>query len=237
MGRAFEFRKERKFKRWGQMAKTFTKYAREITMAVKAGGPDPQYNPRLRTILQNAKHDNVPKENIERAIKKASAKDNTEDYKEVVYEGYGPHGVAIIVETATDNPTRTVANIRSYFNKCGGSLGVSGSVDFLFERQAVFQVAKKGGVNLEEMELELIDYGLTEMATEDDEIFIYGTFESFGKIQKYLEDRDFEIKSAKLERIPLDTKKLTPEQEADVEKLLEKLHEDDDVQQVFHNMQ
>lgn len=235
MGRAFEFRKERKFKRWGQMAKTFTKYAREIAMAVKAGGADPQYNARLRTILQNAKHDNVPKENIERAIKKASSKDQ-EEYKEVVYEGYAPHGIAVIIETATDNPTRTVANIRSYFNKCGGSLGVSGSVDFLFERQTVFQVTMKENVNLEEMELELIDFGLNEMVVDEGEIFIYAGFEGFGKIQKYLEDKGFEIKSAKLERIPLDTKQLTPEQEADVEKLLEKLNEDDDVQQVFHNM-
>ena len=235
MGRAFEFRKERKFKRWGQMAKTFTKYAREIAMAVKAGGADPQYNARLRAILQNAKQDNVPKENIERAIKKATSKEQ-EDYKEIVYEGYAPHGIAIMIETATDNPTRTVANIRSYFNKAGGSLGVSGSVEFLFERQAIFQVAKKKDVNLEELELELIDLGLNEMETEDDTIFIYAPFEAFGKIQKYLEDNGFEIKSAKLERIPYETKQLTPEQEADVEKLLNKLNEDDDVQEVFHNM-
>jgi YebC/PmpR family DNA-binding regulatory protein len=235
MGRAFEFRKERKFKRWGQMAKTFTKYAREIAMAVKAGGADPQYNARLRAILQNAKQDNVPKENIERAIKKATSKEQ-EDYKEIVYEGYAPHGIAIMIETATDNPTRTVANIRSYFNKAGGSLGVSGSVEFLFERQAIFQVTKKKDVNLEELELELIDLGLNEMETEEDTIFIYASFEAFGKIQKYLEDNGFEIKSAKLERIPYETKQLTPEQEADVEKLLNKLNEDDDVQEVFHNM-
>ncbi|MFN3315624.1 MAG: YebC/PmpR family DNA-binding transcriptional regulator [Raineya sp.] len=235
MGRAFEFRKERKFKRWGQMAKTFTKYAREIAMAVKAGGADPQYNARLRAILQNAKQDNVPKENIERAIKKATSKDQ-EDYKEIVYEGYAPHGIAIMIETATDNHTRTVANIRSYFNKAGGSLGTSGSVEFLFERQAIFQVVKKKDINLEDLELELIDLGLNEMDTEDDTIYIYASFEAFGKIQKYLEDNDFEIKSAKLERIPHETKQLTPEQEADVEKLLDKLNEDDDVQEVFHNM-
>lgn len=235
MGRAFEFRKERKFKRWGQMAKTFTKYAREIAMAVKAGGADPQYNAKLRAILQNAKEDNVPKENIERAIKKATSKEQ-EDYKEIVYEGYAPHGIAIMIETATDNHTRTVANIRSYFNKSGGSLGTSGSVEFLFERQAVFQVVKKKDVNLEDLELELIDLGLNEMDTEEDTIFIYARFEAFGKIQKYLEDNNFEIKSAKLERIPHETKQLTPEQEADVEKLLNKLNEDDDVQEVFHNM-
>jgi YebC/PmpR family DNA-binding regulatory protein len=235
MGRAFEFRKGRKLKRWGQMAKTFTKYAREIAMAVKAGGPNAEYNSRLRAILQNAKQDNVPKENIERAIKKATSKDQ-EDYKELVYEGYAPHGIAVVIETATDNPTRTVANIRSYFNKTGGSLGTTGSLDFLFERQSVFQIAKKNDVNLEDLELELIDFGLNEMVAEDDEIFIYGTFEAFGKIQKYLEDAGFEIKSARLERIPHETKELTPEQEADVEKLLEKLEEDEDVQQVFHNM-
>jgi YebC/PmpR family DNA-binding regulatory protein len=235
MGRAFEFRKGRKLKRWGQMAKTFTKYAREIAMAVKAGGPNAEYNSRLRAILQNAKQDNVPKENIERAIKKATSKDQ-EDYKELVYEGYAPHGIAVVIETATDNPTRTVANIRSYFNKTGGSLGTTGSLDFLFERQSVFQIAKKNDVNLEDLELELIDFGLNEMVAEDDEIFIYGTFEAFGKIQKYLEDAGFEIKSARLERIPLETKELSPEQEADVEKLLEKLEEDEDVQQVFHNM-
>ncbi|MCU0439697.1 MAG: YebC/PmpR family DNA-binding transcriptional regulator [Raineya sp.] len=235
MGRAFEFRKGRKMKRWGQMAKTFTKYAREIAMAVKAGGAEPEYNSRLRAILQNAKQDNVPKDNIERAIKKASSKDQ-EDYKELVYEGYGPHGIAVVIETATDNPTRTVANIRSYFNKTGGSLGTTGSLDFLFERQSIFQVTKKASVDLEELEFELIDFGLNEMASEEDDIFIYGTFEAFGKIQKYLEDNAYEIKSAKLERIPHDTKELTSEQEADVEKLLEKLEDDEDVQQVFHNM-
>lgn len=217
------------------MAKTFTKYAREIAMAVKAGGADPQYNARLRAILQNAKADNVPKENIERAIKKATSKDQ-EDYKEIVYEGYAPHGIAVIIETATDNHTRTVANIRSYFNKAGGSLGTSGSVDFLFERQAIFQVATKKDLNLEELELELIDLGLSEMDVEEDTIYIHASFEAFGKIQKYLEDNGFEIKSAKLERIPYETKELTPEQEADVEKLLNKLNEDDDVQEVFHNM-
>ncbi|MDX1903444.1 MAG: YebC/PmpR family DNA-binding transcriptional regulator [Thermonemataceae bacterium] len=236
MGRAFEFRKGRKMKRWGQMAKTFTKYAREIAMAVKAGGAEPEYNSRLRAILQNAKQDNVPKDNIERAIKKATSKDQ-EDYKEMVYEGYAPHGIAVVIETATDNSTRTVANIRSYFNKTGGSLGTTGSLDFLFERQSIFQVVSKNEINLEELELELIDFGLNEMETDEDgDLFIYASFEAFGKIQKYLEDNGFEIKSAKLERIPHDTKELSPEQEADVEKLLEKLEEDEDVQQVFHNM-
>jgi len=235
MGRAFEFRKGRKMKRWGQMAKTFTKYAREIAMAVKAGGAEPEYNSRLRAILQNAKQDNVPKDNIERAIKKASSKDQ-EDYKELVYEGYAAHGIAVVIETATDNPTRTVANIRSYFNKTGGSLGTTGSLDFLFDRQSIFQIAKKNDTNLEDLELELIDFGLNEMEAEEGDIFIYGTFEAFGKIQKYLEDNAFEIKSAKLERIPHEAKELTPEQEVDVEKLLEKLEEDEDVQQVFHNM-
>ncbi len=235
MGRAFEFRKTRKMKRWGQMAKTFTKYFREIVIAVKEGGPDPDMNSKLRTIIQNAKADNVPKDNIERAIKKASNKDQ-EDYKEVVYEGYAPHGIAIVVECATDNTTRTVANVRSYFNKSGGSLGTTGSLDFLFDRKAVFKVAKPEAVDLEELELTLIDYGVDEVGADEEELVIYGTFESFGKIQQYLEENGFEIINATTERIPVDTKSLEPTQEEEIEKLLTKFEEDDDVQNVFHNM-
>ncbi len=235
MGRAFEYRKQRKFKRWGQMARTFTRVAKQIAIAVKEGGPDPDTNSRLRAILQNAREANVPKENIERAIKKASSKDQ-EDYKEIVYEGYGPYGIAVIVECATDNQTRTVANVRSYFNKCSGSLGTSGSVSFMFEHKCVFKVRSKAEIELEDMELELIDLGLDELFADEDQVHIYGEFEAFGKIQKYLEDNKFDIVSAEFERIPSETKELTPEQEADIEKLLNKFYEDEDIQNVWHNM-
>ena len=235
MGRAFEYRKARKLKRWGNMAKTFTKLGREIIMAVKASGPDPAANPRLRVLIQNAKAANMPKENVERAIKKASGKDQA-DYKEVVYEGYGPYGIAIIVETATDNPTRTVANVRSYFNKHNGSLGTSGSVEYMFEHKCSFKVAAKEGVDVEELELALIDYGVQEVFAEEDYMMVYGEFEGFGPIQKYLEENGFEILNAEFERIPQDTKTLTQEQQQEVEKLLARFEEDDDVTNVFHNM-
>ncbi len=234
MGRAFEFRKARKFKRWAHMAKTFTRIGKDIVMAVKAGGPDPETNSRLRAIIQNAKAENMPKENIERAIKKASSKD-TSDYKEVLFEGYGPHGIAVLVEAATDNNNRTVANIRSYFNKCNGSLGTSGSVEFMFEHNCHFKI-KKEGLDAEELELEFIDFGAEEVFEEEDGILIYGSFESFGSIQRELENRKIEIISSGFERIPTVTKKLSPEEEEDVEKLLEKIEEDDDVQNVFHTM-
>lgn len=237
MGRAFEYRKARKLKRWGNMAKTFTKLGKEIIIAVKAGGPDPHANSKLRVLMQNAKAANMPKENIERAIKKATSKDTT-DYKEVVYEGYGPFGIAILVETATDNPTRTVANVRSYFNKYGGSLGTAGSVSFMFEHKCNFKVKMKEGIDLEELELEMIDCGIDEIVFDEEEsvINIDGSFESFGSIQKYLEENEFEIVSAEFERIPNDTKELTPEQYAEIEKLLDKFEEDDDVNQVFHTI-
>ncbi|MCC8089152.1 MAG: YebC/PmpR family DNA-binding transcriptional regulator [Rikenellaceae bacterium] len=235
MGRAFEYRKAAKLKRWGNMARTFTRIGKQISIAVKAGGPEPENNPALRTIIANAKAANMPKENIERAIKRAISKD-TENYKEMVYEGYGPFGIAIVVETATDNTTRTVANVRSYFNKAGGSLGTSGSLDFLFDRKCVFKVNKKEGIDIEELEFELIDYGAEEIFEEEDSIVIYGTFESFGKIQKYLEDNGFEITNGEFERIPVDTKEVTGEQRASIEKLIEKFEEDDDVTNVFHNM-
>ncbi len=235
MGRAFEYRKARKLKRWGNMAKTFTKIGREIAMVVKTGGPDPHSNPRLRVLMQNAKAANMPKENVERAIKKATTKEQ-EDYKELVYEGYGPYGIAIIVETATDNPTRTVANVRSYFNKYGGSLGTSGSVDYMFEHKCSFKVKLKEGVDLEELELELIDSGVQEIFAEGENMMIYGDFEAFGPIQKYLEENGFEIVNAEFERIPQDTKTLTDEQVAEIEKLLARFEDDDDVTNVFHNM-
>ena len=235
MGRAFEYRKARKLKRWGNMARTFTKLGKEISIAVKASGPDPDANPRLRVLMQNAKAANMPKENVERAIKKATSKDEG-DYKEIVYEGYGPFGIAIVVETATDNPTRTVANVRSYFNKFGGSLGTSGSLSFLFDHKSVFQIKAKEGVSLEDLELELIDYGVDELEADGEEIVLYGEFESFSNIQKYLEENGFEIESAEFERIPNDTKEMTEEQRASIEKLLEKFEDDEDVQNVFHNM-
>ena len=217
------------------MARTFTKLGKEISIAVKAGGPDPDANPRLRVLIQNAKAANMPKENVERAIKKATSKDEG-DYKEVLFEGYGPYGIAIVVETATDNNNRTVANIRSYFNKAGGSLGTSGSLSFLFEHKSVFHVKPKDGVSLDDLELELIDFGVDELDADDDEIVLYGEFESFNAIQKYLEDNGFEITSAEFERIPNDTKEVTDEQRAQIEKLIERIEDDEDVQNVFHNM-
>lgn len=223
-------------KRWGNMARTFTKIGKQISIAVKAGGPDPENNPALRTLVANAKAANMPKENVERAIKKASSKEGGEDYKEIVYEGYGPFGIAIVVETATDNNTRTVANVRSYFNKAGGSLGTSGSLTFLFDHKCVFKIAKPENVDLEELELELIDYGVDEMVEDEGEVVMYAPFESFGKLQHYLEESGYEIRSGEFERIPNDTKEVTEEQRASIEKLIDKFEEDDDVTNVFHNM-
>lgn len=235
MGRAFEFRKARKLKRWGNMSRTFTRIGKEITICVKSGGPDPAGNSRLRALLANAKAANMPKDTIERAIKKATDKDAS-DYKEIVYEGYGPFGIAILVEAATDNNTRTVANVRSYFNKYNGSLGTSGSLSFLFEHKCVFHIKAKEGVSVEELELELIDYGVDEVDQDENEIIISGAFEENSNIQKYLEDNGFEIESSEFVRIPNDLKEVTPEQREILEKLLEKFEDDDDVQNVFHNM-
>ncbi|MCM1291829.1 MAG: YebC/PmpR family DNA-binding transcriptional regulator [Prevotella sp.] len=234
MGRAFEYRKARKLKRWGNMSRTFTRIGKEITIAAKAGGGDPDTNPRLRVLMQNAKAANMPKDTVERAIKKATEKDAS-DYKEIVYEGYGPHGIAIVVETATDNNQRTVANVRSYFNKHGGSLGTSGSLSFLFDHKSVFHVKPNPETSLEDFELELMDYE-AELETDDEEWLIYGAFDQFANIQKYLEDAGVEIVSAEFERIPNDYKEVTPEQRETIEKLLEKFEDDDDVQNVFHNM-
>ncbi len=235
MGRAFEYRKARKLKRWGNMSRTFTRIGKEITIAAKAGGPDPATNPRLRALLQNAKAANMPKDTVERAIKKATDKE-AGDYKEITYEGYGPFGIAIFVEAATDNNTRTVANVRSYFNKHGGSLGTQGSLTFLFDHKSVFKIKPKDGVSLEDLELELIDYGVDELENDGDEIVLYGAFEENANIQKYLEDNGFEIISSAFARIPHELKPVTPEQRASIDKLLEKLEEDEDVQNVFHNM-
>ena len=235
MGRAFEYRKAAKMKRWGSMAVVFTKLGKQITIAVREGGADPNTNARLRVLMQQAKKENMPKENVERAIKKATDK-NVSEFKEMVYEGYGPYGIAIVVETATDNPTRTVANVRSYFNKLGGSLGTSGSLEFLFDHKCVFKIAEKEGVSLEDLELELIDYGVDEVVFDDNEIIIYGEFKSYSDIQSYLENNGFEIFSAEFERIPHEQKELNEEQCAQIEKLLNKFENDEDVQNVFHNM-
>jgi len=235
MGRAFEYRKATKMKRWGNMARVFTKLGKQITIAVREGGSEPDTNPRLRVLIQQSKKENMPKENVERAIKKATSKDEA-DYKEMVYEGYGPNGIAIVVETATDNPTRTVANIRSYLTRHGGSLGTSGSLQFLFDHKCVFKIAPKEGVSIDDLELELIDFGVDELVEDEDSIILYGEFQSNSSIQKYLEENGFEIFSAEFERIPNDMKELNEEQKAQVMKLLDKIEEDEDVQNVFHNM-
>lgn len=235
MGRAFEYRKARKMKRWGNRARTFTKIGKEISICVKASGPDPDANPRLRVLMQNAKTANMPKDNVERAIKKAISKDFA-DYKDMVYEGYGPFGIAVLVETQTDNPTRTVANVRSAFNRYGGSLGTSGSLSFIFDRKSVFKIVPKEGIDIEGLELEMIDYGAEEMEMDENEIVIYGQPEDFARIQNYLEENQYEIVSAEFERFPNDTKELNEEQRATLDKLIEKLEDDEDVSNVYHNM-
>ena len=216
------------------MSRTFTRIGKEITIAAKAGGPDPDMNPRLRVLMQNAKAANMPKDTVERAIKKATDKD-AGDYKEIVYEGYGPHGIAIVVETATDNNQRTVANVRSYFNKHGGSLGTQGSLSFLFDHKSVFHIKPSDGLDPEEFELELMDFD-GELEQDEEEWLIYGAFDQFNNLQKYLEEKGVEIVSAEFERIPNDYKEVTPEQREAIEKLLEKFEDDEDVQNVFHNM-
>ena len=236
MGRAFEFRKARKMKRWSAMAKTFTRIGKDIVMAVKEGGPNPETNARLRAVIQNAKAANMPKDNVERAIKKASDKD-TANYKEVLFEGYAPHGIAVVVETATDNNNRTVANVRAIFNKCNGTFGTSGSVIFMFDHTCNFRIPLNDDLDLEELELELIDFEVEEIFNDEDGIVIYAPFEQFGNIQKYLEAHNLEILSSGFERIPTSTKKLSEAEQADVEKLLERLEEDDDVQNVYHSME
>ncbi|KEO73508.1 YebC/PmpR family DNA-binding transcriptional regulator [Anditalea andensis] len=234
MGRAYEFRKERKFKRWNKMSKVFTRLGKEIVMAVKAGGPDPGNNAKLRTIIQNAKGASMPKDRIEAAIARASNKDE-KDYEEVIYEGYGPHGIAVIIETSTDNINRTVANIRHYFSKAGGSLGTSGSVSFMFDHKAVFRFPK-GEHDIEALELELIDFGLDDIDENEGEIFVFTAFEDFGNMQKALEDKHIEITSAEFQRFPMSTTELTEEQEEEIHKMIERMEEDDDINQVYHNM-
>lgn len=240
MGRAFEFRKERKFKRWAKMAIQFTRLGKEIAMAVKESGPSPDTNSRLRTAIQNAKAVNMPKDRIEAAIKRASDKDS-KGYEEHVYEGYGPHGVPILIETATDNTNRTVANIRSYFSKAGGALGKTGSLDFIFQRKSVFRFPATEDMDSDELELELIDAGLEELYLESDEegndiVVVQTDFEDFGNMQRLMEEKGIEISSAKLERITLSNTDIDEAAAADVLKLIDKIEEDDDVQAVYHNM-
>ena len=234
MGRAFEFRKARKIKRWSTMAKTFTRIGKDIVIAVKEGGPDPNNNSRLRAVMQNAKAANMPKENIERAIKKAYEK-TIDNFKEVLFEGYAPHGIAILVETATDNNKRTVANLRSYFNKYNGSLSTSGSVEFMFDHKCNFRITSEI-INVEEIELDFIDYGVEDVFEDEDGILLYASFEYFGRIQKELEDRSLEILSSGFDRIPKITREITPKQKIEVTKLIEKIEDDDDVQNVYHTL-
>ena len=236
MGRAFEYRKAAKLKRWGNMARTFTRIGKQIAIAVKSGGPDPETNPHLRAIIANAKHENMPKDNIERAIKNALGKDQ-KDYKEVTYEGYGPHGIAIFVDAATDNTTRTVANVRSVFNKFGGTLGTSGSLAFMFTQKCVFTFNKPADLDMDEFILEFIDLGIDdEYDEEENEVTVYGDPKSFGILQKALEEKGFEITGNEFTRIPNDLKDVTDEQRAAIEKIVERLEEDDDVQNVYTNM-
>jgi len=239
MGRIFEVRKATMFARWDRMAKQFTRIGKEIAIAVKSGGPDPTTNPALRRCMQNAKAVNMPKDRIEAAIKRALGKE-MDNYEEILYEGYGPHGVAILVETATDNHVRTVANVKSHFNKGGGALGNSGSVSFQFKKMGVFKLNTEG-MNIDELELELIDFGLEEMGESTDEngnpvLVLRSAFVDFGNLQKALEDKGITPLSAELEWIPTTTVPVTDEQAEDVSKLIERLEQDDDVGKVFHNM-
>ncbi len=234
MGRVFEKRKYKMFARYDKMAKGFTRAGKEIAIAVKLGGADPNGNSRLRVAIQNAKGINMPKDRIDAAIKRASSKDE-KGLEEIVYEGKGPFGIGILIECATDNPTRTVANVRMNFNRNGGELGKTGSLDYLFDRKGVFRI-KNENVKLEELEFELIDFGADEIESDEEEIVIYTAFTDFGNMQKALEAKGMNIISSELERIPNSTVELTDEQVAEVMVLVEKLEEDDDVQNVYHNM-
>ena len=239
MGRIFEVRKASMFARWDKMAKNFTRIGKEIVIAVKASGPDVATNPALRRCFQNAKSVGMPKDRVEAAIKRAMGKD-TSDYEEILYEGYAPHGVALLVETATDNHVRTVANVKSHFNKGNGAMGTNGSVSFQFKKMGVFKL-KAEGQDLEEMELELIDHGLDELGESEDDngnpiIVLRCAFTDFGRLQKELEDRNITPISAELEWIPTNTVPVTDEQAEDVSKLIERLEQDEDVNKVFHNM-
>lgn len=235
MGRAFEYRKAAKMKRWGNMSRVFPKLAKAIEMAAKAGVPDPEMNSALRTAILNAKAENMPKANIDAAIKRASGKDAA-NFSEVNFEGKGPHGVLIFVETATDNNTRTVANIKMYFNKCGGALAPTGSLEFMFDRKAIFEFKKTADMNLEELELELIDAGLEELEEEDGLVLAYANYTDFGNMNHKFEELGIELIKAELKRIPNNPQEFTQEQQDDMVKLLEKLEDDDDVQAIYTNI-
>jgi YebC/PmpR family DNA-binding regulatory protein len=235
MGRAFEYRRARKEKRWGQMAKTFTRIGKDIAISVREGGADPDTNSRLRAAIQNAKGSNMPKDTVDNAIKKAANKDE-KGYQEVVYEGYGPHGIPIVVECATDNPTRTVANIRLYFNRAGGALGTTGSLDFMFTRKGVFKLNPEG-INMDDIELDLIDMGAEDIFVHEDEIEIHTPFTSYGAMVKGLEEKGLPVISSALQRIPTTTKSLTEEEEEEIMALIERIEDDDDVQAVYHNIE
>lgn len=235
MGRAFEYRRASKEKRWDKMSKLFPKLGKAITMAAKEGGTDPDMNAKLRTAIQNAKAQNMPKDNIENAIKRANQKDMA-NFSEINYEGKGPHGVLIFVECATDNPTRTVANVKSYFNKSGGQVVPNGQLEFMFNRKSVFEIVKTDAINPEELELELIDAGCEEIEVNDEHIVVYGDFTSFGTLAKALEDLSIEVQKSSLQRIPTSPVEFTEEELVAIEKLLDKIEDDDDIQQVFTNI-
>jgi len=234
MGRVFEKRKHKMFARFDRMAKAFTRIGKDISIAIKHGGPHPEHNPKLRMAMQNAKGANMPKDRVDAAIKRASSKEE-KGFQEVIYEGYGPHGVPMVVECATDNPTRTVANVRLHFAKNGGSMGNSGSVAFMFERKGVFKFDPEK-LNLDELELDLIDAGAEDIERQEDVITIYTRFTEFGHMQKFLESRQLEARSSELQYIPSITKELSEEQQDEVLKLVDALESDDDVQTVYHNL-
>ena len=235
MGRAFEYRKAAKMKRWGNMSRIFPKLGRAITVAAKEGVPDPTMNAKLRAAIANAKSEGMPKDNIDAAIKRASGRDAV-DYTEIVYDGKGPHGTLFMIECATDNPTRTIANIRAIFTKAGGQIVQSGSLDFMFSRKSVFEFEKPNGVDLEELELNLIDAGLEEMSVDENAVYVYGDYTNFGSIAAALEELKIEVKKSALERVPTSPIEVTDEQMADIEKIIEKIEDDDDVQAVFTNL-
>lgn len=234
MGRAFEYRRAAKEKRWGKMSRLFPRLAKAITMAAKEGGEDPETNAALRTAIANAKAQNMPKDNIERAVKRASGHDAA-DYSLVNYEGKGPHGILVFVECATDNPTRTVANVKSYFNKSGGQVVPTGSLEFLFERKAVFELPLPADTDLDQLELSLIDTGLEEIDQEGDTLYCYADFKDFGSLGTALEEHGLEVTKASLQRFPNDPVEFDEEQEAEIDKFLDRLDDDDDVQAVFTN--
>ena len=235
MGRAFEYRRAAKEKRWDKMSKIFPKLGKAITMAAKEGGMDPSTNAKLRTAIQNAKSENMPKDNIDAAIKRAAQKDIA-SFTEVNYEGKGPHGVLVFIECATDNPTRTVANVKSYFNKANGGIVPTGSLEFMFERKSVFEINLGNGIDAESLELELIDAGCEQIEVDENQLFIYGDYSAFGTLSKALEDLKIEVQKSSLSRFPNAPVEFTDEQMTDIEKMLDKIEDDDDIQQVFTNI-